>query len=195
MKTVENNLISILSRLMCKNTKWVKKHLVKDNCSYVHSLSRFPFLQLLILVQIHYFQIMTFIHHAQFIYLQQYCPLRFERKCIGTGTFTFFRPENSDCMECVMFSLPCIKFNLNSGIFERWTATGSKTSYLFVCLDATTFVFISIITLIETICLKICPRMEKVHFRCEVHTPIFHSWNAYWTIYKDKGANVSSTEK
>ena len=142
MKTVENNLISILSRLMCKNTKWVKKHLVKDNCSYVHSLSRFPFLQLLILVQIYYFQIMTFIHHAQFIYLQQYCPLRFERKCIGTGTFTFFCPENSDCVECVMFSLPCIKFNLNSGVFERRTATGSKTSYLFVCLDATTFVFI-----------------------------------------------------
>ena len=105
-----------------------------------------------------------------------------------------FRPENSDCTKCVTFSLPCIKFNLSLGVFEQRTATGSKTSYLFICLDATTFVFISIITLIETICLKICPRMEKVHFCWKVHTPIFHSWNAYGTIYKDKGANVSSTE-
>ena len=106
-----------------------------------------------------------------------------------------FRPENSDCAECVTFSLPRIKFNLSSGVFERRTATGSKTSSLFICLDATTFVLISVITLIETICLKICPRMQKVHFGWKVHTPIFHSWNAYWTIYKEKGANVSSTEK
>ena len=106
-----------------------------------------------------------------------------------------FRPENSDCVECVTFSLPCIKFDLSSGVFELRTATGSKTSFLFICLDATTFVLISIISLIETICLKICPRMQKVHFRCKVHTLIFHSWNAYWSIYKDKGANVSSTEK
>ena len=69
-----------------------------------------------------------------------------------------FRPENSDCAECVTFSLPRIKFNLSSGVFERRTATGSKTSSLFICLDATTFVLISVITLIETICLKICPR-------------------------------------
>ena len=53
---------------------------------------------------------------------------------------------------------PHIKFNLNSGVFERRTATGSKTSSLFICLDTTTFVLISVITLIETICLKICPR-------------------------------------
>ena len=69
-----------------------------------------------------------------------------------------FRPENSDCAECVTFSLPRIKFNLSSGVFERRTATGSKTSSLFICLDATTFVLISVITLIETICLKICRR-------------------------------------
>ena len=43
--------------------------------------------------------------------------------------------------------------------------------------------------------LQICPRMQKVHFQWKVHNTIFHSWNAYWTIYKDKGANVSSTEK
>ena len=69
-----------------------------------------------------------------------------------------FRPESSDCAECVMFSLPRIKFKLSSGVFEWRTATGSKTSSLFICLDATTFVLISVITLIETICLKICPR-------------------------------------
>ena len=32
-----------------------------------------------------------------------------------------------------------------------------KTSYLSICLDATTFILISAISLIETICLKICP--------------------------------------
>ena len=65
-----------------------------------------------------------------------------------------FRPENSDCVECATFSLPRIKFNLSSGVFERRTATGSKTSSLFLYLDATTFVLISVITLIETICLN-----------------------------------------
>ena len=64
-----------------------------------------------------------------------------------------FRPENSDCAECVTFSLPRIKFNLSSGVFERRTATGSKTSSLLICLDSTTFVLISVITLTETICL------------------------------------------
>ena len=48
-----------------------------------------------------------------------------------------FRPENSDCAECVTFSLPRIKFNLSSGVFERRTATRSRTSSLFICLDAT----------------------------------------------------------
>ena len=41
-------------------------------------------------------------------------------------------PENSDCTECVTFLLPHIKFNLSSGVFERWTTTGSKSSSLFV---------------------------------------------------------------
>ena len=82
-----------------------------------------------------------------------------------------FRPENSDCAECVTFSLPRIKFNLSSGVFERWTATGSKTSSLFICLEATTFVLISVITLIyrddlpENLPKNHCPRMQKVHFR------------------------------
>ena len=30
-----------------------------------------------------------------------------------------FRPENSDCAECVTFSLPRIKFNLSSGVSNR----------------------------------------------------------------------------
>ena len=55
-----------------------------------------------------------------------------------------FRPENSDCVECATFSLPRIKFNLSSGVFERRTATGSKTSSFFLCLDAKqTLIFIS----------------------------------------------------
>ena len=73
------------------------------------------------------------------------------------------RPENSDWAECLTFSLTRIKFNLSSGVRS---ATGSKTSSVFICLDATTFVLISVITLKESICLKICPRiMQKVHFR------------------------------
>jgi len=64
----------------------------------------------------------------------------------------------SRCAECVTFSLPRIKFKLSSGVFEWRTATGSKTSSLFICLDAPTFVLISAITLKETICLKICRR-------------------------------------
>ena len=53
-----------------------------------------------------------------------------------------FPPENSDCAECVTFSLLHIKFNLSSGVFERRTATASKTSSLFICHNATTFVLI-----------------------------------------------------
>ena len=87
-----------------------------------------------------------------------------------------FRPENSDCAECVTFSLPRIKFNLSSGVFERRTATGSKTSSLFICLDATTFVLISVITLIEMICLKICPRITAQE--CKKSTS-GGRWNAF----------------
>ena len=29
-----------------------------------------------------------------------------------------FRPESSDCAECVTFSLPRIKFKFSSGVFE-----------------------------------------------------------------------------
>ena len=83
-----------------------------------------------------------------------------------------FRPENSDCAECVTFSLPCIKFNLSSGAFERRTATGSKTSCLFICLDATTFVlcidkchYSHRDDLPKNLSKNHCPRMQKVHFR------------------------------
>ena len=44
---------------------------------------------------------------------------------------------------------------------RRFWATDSNRKqdfFPFICLDATTFVLISVITLIETICLKICPR-------------------------------------
>ena len=63
-----------------------------------------------------------------------------------------FRQENLDWAECVTLSLPHTKF---SGVFERRTATGSKAFSLFISLDATTFVLMSVITHIETICPKI----------------------------------------
>ena len=49
-------------------------------------------------------------------------------------------------------SLPKTKF---SGVFPRRTATESKAFSLFKSLDATKFVFISVITRIETIFPKI----------------------------------------
>ena len=49
-------------------------------------------------------------------------------------------------------SLPDTKF---SGVFERRTATGSNAFSLFISLDATIFVLMSVITHIETICPKI----------------------------------------
>ena len=64
-----------------------------------------------------------------------------------------FRPVNSDCAECVTFLLPRIKFNLSSCVSKR-----KQDLFPSICLDATTFVFKSVITVIETICLKICPR-------------------------------------
>ena len=72
-----------------------------------------------------------------------------------------FRPENSDCAECVTFSLPCI--NLSSGIFERRTATRSKTSFLFICLDKCHYSYRD--DLPENLPKNHCPRMQKVHFR------------------------------
>ena len=63
-----------------------------------------------------------------------------------------FRQENLDWAECVTLSLPHTKF---SGVFDRRTATRSKAFSLFISLDATTFVLISVITHIETIYLKI----------------------------------------
>ena len=73
-----------------------------------------------------------------------------------------FRPENSDCAECVTFSLPCI--NLSSGIFERRTATGSKTSFFFICLDKCHY-YSYRDDLPENLPKNHCPRMQKVHFR------------------------------
>ena len=63
-----------------------------------------------------------------------------------------FYQKNLGLAECVTLSLPHTKF---SGVFERRTATESNAFPLFISLDATTFVLISVITHIETICLKI----------------------------------------
>ena len=63
-----------------------------------------------------------------------------------------FRQENLDWAECVMLSLPHTKL---SGVFEGRIANGRKAFSLFMNLDATTFVLVSVITLIEKICPKI----------------------------------------
>ena len=44
---------------------------------------------------------------------------------------------------------------LSKGVFERRTSTGSEVFSLIVCLDATKFVLVSVVILVETIWLKI----------------------------------------
>ena len=46
----------------------------------------------------------------------------------------------------------------NIRVFERRTSTGSEPFSLLICLDATIFVLLSVLTLIETICPKICSK-------------------------------------
>ena len=44
---------------------------------------------------------------------------------------------------------------LSKGVFERRTSTGSEVFFILEQLDATIFVFLSVFTIIETICPKI----------------------------------------
>ena len=46
--------------------------------------------------------------------------------------------------------------SLRNGVFERRTSTGSDVFFILKHLDATKFVFLSVFTIIETICPKIC---------------------------------------
>ena len=77
-------------------------------------------------------------------------PLRYSKQKIPKKRISF-RQENLDWAECVTISLPHTKF---SGV-QRRTETGSKAFSLFITLDTTTFVLISVITHIETVCSKI----------------------------------------
>ena len=45
--------------------------------------------------------------------------------------------------------------SLSKGVFERRTPTGSEVFFILKQLDATKFVFLSVFTIIETICPKI----------------------------------------
>ena len=52
--------------------------------------------------------------------------------------------------------LQTVMENLTSDVFEGRTSTGSELFSLLICLHATKFVLLSVFTLIETICPKIC---------------------------------------
>ena len=52
----------------------------------------------------------------------------------------------------------CIIGSLSNDVFERRTSTGSEAFSLLISLDAATFVLLSVLTLIETICPKICSK-------------------------------------
>ena len=47
---------------------------------------------------------------------------------------------------------------LSSDVFERRTSTGSEPFSLLICFDATKFVLLSVLTLKETICPRICSK-------------------------------------
>ena len=47
---------------------------------------------------------------------------------------------------------------LSKGVFERSTPTGSDVFFILKHLDATKFVFLSVFTIIETICQKNCAK-------------------------------------
>ena len=48
--------------------------------------------------------------------------------------------------------------SLSSDVFEQRMSTGSETFSLLISLDATVFVLLSVLILIETICPKICSK-------------------------------------
>ena len=76
-----------------------------------------------------------------------------------------FRPENSDCAECVTFSLPRIKFNLSSGVSNRKQDLFPfyKPWRLYICIDKCRYSYRD--DLPENLPKNHCPRMQKVHFR------------------------------
>ena len=59
---------------------------------------------------------------------------------------------------CSMHFFYRIIGSLTSDVFERRTPTRSKHFSLLICLDATKFVLLSVFTLKETICPKVCSK-------------------------------------
>ena len=62
--------------------------------------------------------------------------------------------------------------SLSIGVFEQRTSTGSEPFSLSISLDATKFVWLSVFTLIEKICARICskprPRSAKSQLPVDV---------------------------
>ena len=50
--------------------------------------------------------------------------------------------------------------SLGSDVFQRRTSTESEPSLPLICLDAAKFVWLSVFTLIETICPRICSKSQ-----------------------------------
>ena len=82
-----------------------------------------------------------------------------------------FRRENSDCEECVTFSLPRIKFNFNK-LRRFWATDSNRKQDLFpfympwrhhICIDKCHYSYRD--DLPENLPKNHCPRMQKVHFR------------------------------
>ena len=50
--------------------------------------------------------------------------------------------------------------SLSNDVFQRRTSTESVPFSLLICLDAAKFVWLSVFTLIETTCLRICSKSQ-----------------------------------
>ena len=77
--------------------------------------------------------------------------------------------QSRDCTKAGGFHVLCVAFqiswSLSKGVLERRKATGNEAFSLFARLGATAFVILSVVTLIETIYLKVrahpLPKNEK----------------------------------
>ena len=67
-------------------------------------------------------------------------------------------PFLSGCIDNPLLSSLFQAFRYSSDVFERRMSTGSERFSFLICLDATKFVLLSVFTLIETICPKICSK-------------------------------------
>ena len=85
---------------------------------------------------------------------------------IGKSTMAFFTRQSR-------YTIQARSWSLSRDVFERCMSTGSEPFSLLMCLDAIKFVLLSLFTLKETICPRICsksrPKSAKTPLPVDVH--------------------------